>query len=71
MENWRTELPATADTAGMPRKPAPLVVEIVYSNDEAEDTEARIAAIDLLIDFILEDRALAAEPAKVDTLRTA
>lgn len=50
----------------MPRKPAP-ILEVIYAEDEQSDHEARLAALDLLISFILEDRALAEDAGgKVD-----
>lgn len=43
----------------MPRKPAPppIVEEVVFNPDPVEGEEALIDALQLLINFILEDRA--------------
>ena len=41
----------------MPRTPPLLTVEVVYNEDEQSAREARLAALDLLISWVLEDRA--------------
>ena len=54
----------------MPRKPAPIVVEVVYESDPDRAHEARINALSLIADYILEDRAEVAEVAKIETRST-
>jgi hypothetical protein len=43
-------------TLGMPRKPTPLIVEVVHNQDRGAARAARKDVLKLLIRFILEDR---------------
>jgi hypothetical protein len=43
-------------TLGMPRKPTPLIVEVVHNQDRVVARAARKDVLKLLIRFILEDR---------------
>ena len=51
----------------MPPPPRPIRVEVIEEPDPDIEREHQIAALQLLIDFILEDRGAPATPEIVDS----